>query len=164
MAYSAFAVANAFIERAEQGRIPDLTPMKLQKLMYYAQALHLKVFDAPLLDDNFVRWQYGPVIPAVYHEFKAFGATPITGRAITRSGPGFGGHIPTIPHDDIQSWKVIDAIIEGYGSLEAHVLAYMTHVEGSAWEKGGGPTSTVITPDEILNDSTIFSDRPEVIA
>ena len=54
MAYSAFAVANAFIERAEQGRIPNLTPMKLQKLLYFAQAWHLKGTQGrPLLDDNF---------------------------------------------------------------------------------------------------------------
>jgi len=156
MAYSAFAVANAFIERAEQGRIPNLTPMKLQKLMYYAQAWHLKTFNEPLLDDNFVRWQYGPVVPAVYHEFKAFGAMPITGRATTRSGPGFGVNIPTIPPDDANAWEVIDAIIDEYGPIEAHVLAYMTHAEGSAWATGGGATGEVITYDQITSDPTIF--------
>lgn len=34
MAYSAVAVANAFIEKGMQGLIPDLSPMKVQKLLF----------------------------------------------------------------------------------------------------------------------------------
>jgi uncharacterized phage-associated protein len=34
MAYSTIAVANAFIERAKGAKITDLTPMKLQKLVF----------------------------------------------------------------------------------------------------------------------------------
>jgi len=158
MAYSAFAVANAFIERAEQGRIPNLTPMKLQKLMYYAQAWHLKIFGEPLLDDNFVRWQYGPVVPAVYHEFKALGARPIEGRATTWAKPGFV-NIPSVPPDDERAWEVIEAVIDAYGPMEAHVLAYMTHAEGSAWAKGGGATGEVMTHSDITSDQTISPSR-----
>ena len=58
MAYSAFAVANAFIQRAWDRGISDLSPMKLQKLMYFAQAWHLKIRNEPLLDDHFARWQH----------------------------------------------------------------------------------------------------------
>ena len=42
MAYFAYAVANAVIEKADQGRIPNLTPMTSQMLLYFAQAWHLK--------------------------------------------------------------------------------------------------------------------------
>ena len=38
MAYSALAVANAFIERAKEGKLSGLTPMKLQKLLFYTQS------------------------------------------------------------------------------------------------------------------------------
>lgn len=34
MAYSAAAVANAFIEKALKGELKNLTPMKLQKLLF----------------------------------------------------------------------------------------------------------------------------------
>ena len=64
MAYSAYAIANAFVQLAQEGRIPQLTPMKLQKLMYFTQAWYLRERGFPLLDDHFSRWQYGPV-PAV---------------------------------------------------------------------------------------------------
>lgn len=158
MAYSAFAVANAFVERAEQGCIPNLTPMKLQKLLYFAQAWHLKgTGGLPVLDDNFARWQYGPVIPAIYHEFKAYGDRPITGKATTLSanGDGFAVNIPIIPANDHSAWGLVDAIINRYGAIDAPVLSNMTHLPGSAWAVGGGPNGTVITAQEILLDPTI---------
>lgn len=60
MTYSAMAVANAFIKRAKEGVLPELTAMKLQKLLYLLQSCHLARTKTPLLDDHFVRWQYGP--------------------------------------------------------------------------------------------------------
>ena len=47
MAYSTIAVANAFIERAKGAKITDLTPMKLQKLVFFAQSWSLKILDKP---------------------------------------------------------------------------------------------------------------------
>lgn len=55
MAYSAYAIANAFVQLAQEGRIPQLTPMKLQKLMYFTQAWYLRERGFPLLDDHFSR-------------------------------------------------------------------------------------------------------------
>ncbi|MEJ5127625.1 type II toxin-antitoxin system antitoxin SocA domain-containing protein [Comamonas sp. MYb21] len=158
MAYSAFAVANAFIERAEQGRIPSLTPMKLQKLLYFAQAWHLKgTSGAPFLDDNFARWQHGPVIPALYHEFKAYGYRTITRKATTLAfdGDDFSVNVPMIPSSDVSAWGLVDAIINRYGSIDAQVLSNMTHLEKSAWASGGGGDGSVITHGEILTDPTI---------
>ncbi|MDZ5641674.1 hypothetical protein [Enterobacter sp. A103] len=39
MAYSAIAVANAFIEKANERGICDLSPMKLQKLVFFCTFL-----------------------------------------------------------------------------------------------------------------------------
>lgn len=157
MAYSAFAVANAFIERASERGIKDLSPMKLQKLMYFAQAWHLKISGDPLLDDHFARWQHGPVIPAIYHEFKAFGYRPITRKATTlvMQALGLGGdNVPTIPANDENAWSLVDAILTRYGQYDAGTLSNMTHLNGSAWAMSGSDGS-VITSREIINDSTI---------
>ncbi|WP_240781993.1 type II toxin-antitoxin system antitoxin SocA domain-containing protein [Escherichia sp. E3356] len=79
MAYSAAAVANAFIEKALKGKLKNLTPMKLQKLLFYTQSWHLKLRDnTPLFDDLFARWKFGPVIPPLYHMLKKYGANEIT--------------------------------------------------------------------------------------
>jgi uncharacterized phage-associated protein len=159
MAYSAYAVANAFIQRAKEGKLPKLTPMKLQKLLYFAQAWHLKgTGGKPLLDDNFARWRHGPVIPAIYHEFKAYGYDSISQMATTLavSEGGYSMNVPTIPDDDRSAWGLIDAIIGKYGQLGGIALSNMTHLTDSAWDGGGrGGDGSVITQEEIRNDKTV---------
>lgn len=135
MAYSAMAVANAFIKRAKDGLINDLTPMKLQKMIYFAQGWYLAYYQENLIDDFFVRWKYGPVVTSLYHEFKEYGAQPIS---------GYGGHIieenglyvhkrPIVNKDDVDAWGVIDEIIRVYGKFSGVELSVMTHRQGSAW-------------------------------
>lgn len=156
MAYSAYAIANAFIQKAMDGGLPNLSPMKLQKLMYFAQAWHLQIVDKPLMDDNFARWQHGPVVPAIYHEFKAYGYKPITHMATTLSVDqgGYTMNVPTIPREDKSTWNLIDAIVKKYGHIDGPALSNLTHLPGSAWAKNGADGS-VITADEIKTDRTI---------
>lgn len=156
MAYSSFAIANAFVKRAQDGRLSNLSPMKLQKLMYFAQAWHLKVTGMPLMDDNFARWQYGPVVPAIYHEFKAFGYRPINRMATTLAvdGDAFLMNVPTVPESDTNTWGLIDAIIRKYGGMDGPILSELTHVQGSAWALKPADGSA-ITADEIKADATI---------
>ena len=81
MAYSAIAVANAFIEMGLRGELSQLTPMKLQKLLFYTQSWHLFYNDGqPLFNDDFERWPYGPVIPSIYHELKTYRYKTITNK------------------------------------------------------------------------------------
>lgn len=157
MAYSAYAVANAFIQRANEGLIPNLTPMKLQKLLYFAQVWHIKGMERePLLDDHFARWQFGPVIPAVYHEFKAYGSRQIDAMATTLAinGGDYCINVPTIPTEDENTWGLIDAIIHRYGGLSAQHLSSMTHVPNSAWSKEDADGS-VITRQQMYEDTTV---------
>lgn len=157
MSYSAYAVANAFVQRALEGKISNLSPMKLQKLMFFAQAWHLKLKDEPFLDDNFARWSYGPVIPSIYHEFKAYGSNPIQRMATTLSMDNFkmSMHEPIIPAHDANSWALVDAIITKYGAINANQLSLMTHQAGSAWAIGGSGDGSVITAEQIKLDPTI---------
>lgn len=54
-----------------------ISNLKLQKLVYYAQAWHLGIYDTPLFDDDFEAWVHGPVIPWLFHKYKEFGWKPI---------------------------------------------------------------------------------------
>jgi len=78
MAYSALDISNYLISRTnpeEGGEL--LSNMKLQKLLYYCQGFYFAKFKKPLFEEPILAWQYGPVVPAVYHEFKHFGANGI---------------------------------------------------------------------------------------
>ena len=65
---SAQTVANHFVELLhDQGGISNL---KLQKLLYYAQAWHLALYGEPLFRDRIEAWVHGPVVPPVFGAFK----------------------------------------------------------------------------------------------
>lgn len=46
-----------------------LTNLKLQKLLYYAQAWHLVHFEKPIFSEDFEAWVHGPVLLSQYHRF-----------------------------------------------------------------------------------------------
>ncbi|MCJ0972151.1 DUF4065 domain-containing protein [Pseudomonas sp. PS1] len=146
MAYSALAVANAFIRRAQENKLPGLTPMKLQKLLFYVQSWYYKYRNQPLFDDVFTRWTYGPVIPSIYHEFKGYGASEIKapGSTIvprpTRENPfAYEVVVPEINWNDEEAVSFIDEAIRVYGPISGWQLSQMTHQPGTAWAISGPP-------------------------
>jgi uncharacterized phage-associated protein len=60
--YSAFDIAQYFLWKAQESNQELLSNMKLQKLVYYAQGLHLALNDAPLFKGKIEAWTYGPVV------------------------------------------------------------------------------------------------------
>ena len=77
MCYTANAVANYFIKKSLDEKIP-LTHMHLQKMMFFAHAFYFKHYGKPLISDPFVAWQHGPVIETLYHDLKKYGNEEIT--------------------------------------------------------------------------------------
>lgn len=121
-------------ECRERGEL--LTNLKLQKLLYYAQAWHLALRDAELFAENFEAWVHGPVLPSQYHRFKKFVWTPIT------------DHIEKPKLSDEVSGHLIE-IVDVFGTETAIALELMTHRE-KPWQEARGdlapdaPSSAVI--------------------
>lgn len=69
-------VANSILRRAF-GTGEHVTPMKLQKLLFFVTCLYQRYTGRRLLTESFQPWQYGPVCRSVYDEFKGFGGKPI---------------------------------------------------------------------------------------
>lgn len=73
---NAIDVAKYLLARANQNG--DLiTNLKLQKLLYYAQAWYLVNHNRRLFRDPIKAWDLGPVVPSVYRKWKKYGASPI---------------------------------------------------------------------------------------
>lgn len=69
-------LANRLIDVChEHGEV--VTNLRLQKLLYYAQAWHLALRGVPLFPEDFEAWPNGPIQPDVYAEFRHFGTRPI---------------------------------------------------------------------------------------
>lgn len=74
----ALDIAGYLVELANKTPEHDLTNLKIQKLLYYAQGRFLAATGSPLFDDKIEAWQYGPVVADVYHQFKKCGSFPVT--------------------------------------------------------------------------------------
>lgn len=116
--------ARYFIVRAyEDGIEAEMTNMKVQKLLYYAQSLHLALYDEPLFDEEIQAWRYGPVCPPAYRFYSKFEAEQLP--------------IPTqdfllqIPED---KQELLKETWEYFGGYHAYRLSGMTHLE-FPWRK-----------------------------
>lgn len=122
--YSALTIAKWLIAWAD-AEGDELSNMKLQKLLYYAQGHHLARRDAPLFREDIAAWSHGPVVPRVYHVYKRFGANSIT-----------------MPDSDPFTWDEVDPdtaeflgmVWNTYGGYSAGRLRNMTHEE-APWRK-----------------------------
>lgn len=73
---SASDVADFFLAKANAVGEP-ITNLKLQKLVYYAQAWFLANKHKSLFEEDFEAWVHGPVLPELYHKYKERGSAPI---------------------------------------------------------------------------------------
>ena len=141
MGYSAAAVANYFLDLAEK-EDKEITPLQMQKLVYVAHgwwmALHGK--EDPLIDDEYAEaWDYGPVFPSLYFEFKDFGANPIE-KGTRASVFNFDGDIPKIEYPDIpkkdeETKLFLNHIWKLYKNVSGPQFINITHRDDSPWDK-----------------------------
>ncbi|MEE4012124.1 type II toxin-antitoxin system antitoxin SocA domain-containing protein [Roseibium sp. FZY0029] len=127
MAYLPIQVANTLIEKFHDQRID---PMKLQKLLYFANGWWLALKGEPLLTEKPQVWRYGPVYKSIYHAFRKYGRGAID--APEPASP-FGGEPNRVPTTDVDTIKLLDWIWSEYGSKSGPVLSDETHKPGTPW-------------------------------
>ena len=54
-----------------------ISNLRLQKVLYFVQADYLVNTDNPCFPDEIEAWDFGPVVPIVYHNYKLFGSNSI---------------------------------------------------------------------------------------
>lgn len=106
-----------------------VTNLKLQKLLYYAQAWYLAFFDEPLFEDRIEAWIRGPVQPEVYARFQHFGYNAIN----------------DIPKKWIVAQKItehLEEVMSAYGDMSAYDLERLSCSEEpwKAARKGLAPS------------------------
>ncbi|WP_406678477.1 Panacea domain-containing protein [Moorella sp. ACPs] len=109
-------VADFFLSKVDNEAGSAITPLKLQKLLYYAQGWHLSFFDAPLFTSDFQAWVHGPVCPEIYHKYRDYGW-----RSLEKVEENMDAAF------DTSQVELLNAINEVYGMFDAKVLERMTH-------------------------------------
>ena len=144
---SVYNVADFFIDVAKNSTDDPMTNLKLNKLLYYAQGLYLARTGIPLFPEVIQAWKHGPVVPAVYHRYKA-GNTPIRKVSSDYSYENFSP-------DELD---VLIDVMKEKGQYTGSKLIEMTHNES--------PWRDVYIPDvyniEITKDSmkAYFTEHP----
>lgn len=132
-----------FIMRAyEDGLEAEMTNMKVQKLLYYAQSLHLALYNEPLFEAEIQAWRYGPVCPPAYKFYSEFEAKqlPIPQQESLLQLPS-------------EKKELLEETWEYFGSYHAYRLSEMTHGE-FPWKRArkGLPPQASSTEPILLND------------
>ncbi len=113
--------AKYFLLRANEDEDTSISNLKLQKLIYYAQAFHLAIFEEPLFDEEFEAWTHGPVCPEVYHLYKEFGSDPIK----------FEVNLKIFSQEQLD---ILDEVNEIFGQFSAWKLRNISH-EDEPWKE-----------------------------
>jgi len=135
--------ARYFIIRAyEDGIEAEMTNRSVQKLLYYAQSLHLALYNEPLFAEEIQAWRYGPVCPPAYRFYCDFEAK----------------QLPIPPKESLSDFpsekkELLEEIWEYFGGYHAYRLSDMTHGE-FPWKKArkGLPPQASSTEPIQLND------------
>lgn len=118
--YSAVTAAQYIILRCNQlGK--SISNLKLQKMLYFLQAEFLVSQDRPCFRERIEAWDFGPVVPEVYHRYKVYGSASI----------------PSVVRDDYCPFNetdksLADDIIDACAKYSASTLVEITHRQ-SPW-------------------------------
>lgn len=129
-------VAKYFLAKTDDEAGKDISHLKLQKLVYYAQGFHLAIFDAPLFPEPIEAWTHGPVVRDLYNAYRDYGGDPI---------PPDASFNPASVKDPVRS--LLDEVYAVYGQFSAWRLREMTHEE-APW-KAHHETGGEIPHDEL---------------
>lgn len=100
-----------------------ITPMMLLKLVYIAHGYSLALNKTPLLDEEVLAWQYGPIVRSVYDGVRDFRSMPV--RYIKGAVGTF-----VFSHEDME---VMDRVLETYSEATAIALSSAMHRTGTPW-------------------------------
>lgn len=133
-----------------------ISNLRLQKLLYFVQAYYLAFTEVgtPCFNDEIEAWDFGPVVPRVYQEFKRFGS----------------GNIPTITSyivfDDEDIWSAhsvefdnetipkcdrerINKVVDKFSSYSTTSLVSLTHNQRPWRDAYSGINNGIISKESI---------------
>jgi len=145
-------VAKYFLLRAqEDGEL--ISPLKMQKLVYYAYAWYFAYTSNKLFEEQIEAWANGPVVPTLYHSLKEYGSGPIpVGYLGFNDEAGASTFVATLGED---KKRILDEVYEKYMTLTAFELVVLTHKEKPWSEARKGLESTASSKKPIRDEDIV---------
>lgn len=151
---TALNVSNSFLERGFAEKI-DITPMKLQKMLYFVYRDYLKETESGLFSDRFEVWQYGPVIPEVYeafHKYKSNSIKEYWYEQINGKSRAIGVNFSNVPTLS----RIFDNVWNKCKKLDGIYLSSLTHEDGSAWSVAYEAGRQYLLDEDIMHDNVVI--------
>ncbi len=133
-------VAEFFVMLGNRNEDDQITNLKLNKLMYFAQGAYLARTGKPLFDEPIEVWPLGPVVPSVYSTYKPCGKRQI------EYDENDDLDVEEFSLDEFEA--LIDVARE-FGQYTGSRLISMTHKPGTLWSKANDAGSNIISQDDI---------------
>lgn len=118
-------VANFFIDLAKSDPYNDMTNIRVNKMLFFAQGWSLVRRGMPLFEEELCAWPYGPVAPSVYRAFQPCGNQKIV---------DFSGEFTPEKFESDEIELLLDVSRE-YDKYSTTKLVNMTHEKGSPWHQ-----------------------------
>lgn len=150
---------------------PEVDMHKVFKVLYFAEQKHITTYGRPIVGDNFIAMENGPVPSSLYDFIKvvrgdnktSFFENPKKYIKVTK-----GYFLETLQDADIDELsksdiKCLDASIEENAQLDFNELTIKSH--GSAWTKIYSVTPNAFIPyEDIINEKDTTSGMNDYIA
>ena len=127
------AIANELLNLAEDAGV-GIDPLQIQKLVYLEQGWTLGLTSEQLFREPIEAWEYGPVVPELYHSVKLFGASRIRGR-LKDYDYVHRRVVTACAALDKTEGEIVRAVWKKYGSWSGPQLISLTHQRSSPWRQ-----------------------------
>ena len=153
MIYDALEVSRHIVNYCNDSKY-GMTNLKLQKLLYFIQAYSLIKRGRPCFNDEIEAWDFGPVVPSVYHEYKRYGAFYIFSiKTYIEFDKSNSWNMREVEYKDNiineKDKKLINEVVNAFSNYSASDLVSLTHAQDPWKNAYKSRQSNVITKKAI---------------
>lgn len=139
-------VVNHLLRIGFREKVDDLTPLKVQKMLFFLHGWYLAIVGDALIDGGFEKWPYGPVSRDVYDSLKQYGSQPVSDYLydwdpVKQDVTAFFVNVEAMPRFE----AVLETVWKKYSPLTGAQLSTLTHMPNTPW-------SLTAARDVIKND------------
>lgn len=118
--------ANLLIELTNKDEnTDDMTNLRLNKLLYFAQGHYLARYGKPLFDDEIEAWKFGSIVPRIYGKYENRGKQPIMSFDVVDTSKAFTDN----------EFEMLVTVLQEYKPMSTWSLVNLNHEKGSPWDK-----------------------------
>lgn len=145
--YTSKEIADWILSKIDREAGDTISPLKLQKILYYCQAWYYTLTNRKLFDEDIQAWAHGPVVPSQYKRFSYIQIYDnIKVDRVNIDTPKL------TPEDK----EILDEVYSIYGEKSASYLERLTHAE-RPWKETRGDiepfmASTKVIPLDLMKE------------